>query len=86
MLCTQTSIDTVYTIATASDRSAGTDYTIYVNVPSATTLPPDFEGSPSVTISPYTSTVTGTLIFNGDSCHFETSDDFPVYFYVVRRL
>ncbi|THU87837.1 hypothetical protein K435DRAFT_782312 [Dendrothele bispora CBS 962.96] len=82
MLYTHTSIGTVYTIAT--DRSAGTDYTMYVNVPSATTLPPDFEGSPSVTMSPYT--VTGTLIFNGDSCHFETSDDSPVYFYVVRRL
>ncbi|THV04096.1 hypothetical protein K435DRAFT_851279 [Dendrothele bispora CBS 962.96] len=44
-----------------------TDYTIYVeervvNVPSATSLPSDFEGSPSVTIIPYTSTVTGVWL------------------------
>ncbi|THU92931.1 hypothetical protein K435DRAFT_861991 [Dendrothele bispora CBS 962.96] len=50
MLCTQTSIGTVYTIAT--DRSAGADCTMYVeervvNVPSATTLAPEFEDSPS---------------------------------------
>ncbi|THU92929.1 hypothetical protein K435DRAFT_800101 [Dendrothele bispora CBS 962.96] len=56
------------------------EQTTQFNVPSATTLPPDFEGSPSVTINPYTSTVTGTLIFNGNSWHFETSDDSPVHF------
>ncbi|THU89190.1 hypothetical protein K435DRAFT_865539 [Dendrothele bispora CBS 962.96] len=71
MLYTRTIIATVSPIAT--DRSAGIDYTMYVegrmvNVPSVTTLPPDFEGSPSVT-------VTGTLISNSDSWHFETSDN-----------
>ncbi|THU92935.1 hypothetical protein K435DRAFT_967495 [Dendrothele bispora CBS 962.96] len=70
----------------ATDRSADADYTMQVeerviNIPSATTLPPDFEGSPSVAINPYTSTVTGTLMSNGDSWLFETSDDSPVYFY-----
>ncbi|THU92940.1 hypothetical protein K435DRAFT_800111 [Dendrothele bispora CBS 962.96] len=87
MLYAKTSIGTVS--PTATDRCAGADYTMYVkervvNVPSATTLPPDFEGSPSVTINPCTSTVTahiGTLISNGDSWHFETSDNSPIDFY-----
>ncbi|THV04093.1 hypothetical protein K435DRAFT_791275 [Dendrothele bispora CBS 962.96] len=80
-LYTHISISTVLPIAT--DRSAGADYVEerMVNVPSVTTLPPDFEGSLSATMSPYPSTVTGTLISNGDSWHFETSENSPVYFY-----
>ncbi|THU92928.1 hypothetical protein K435DRAFT_800100 [Dendrothele bispora CBS 962.96] len=78
MLYTQTNIRTVSPIST--DRSAGPDYTM---------LPPDLEGSPFVTTSnSYTSTVTatGTLISNGDSWHFGTSDDSLVYFYKECEL
>ncbi|KAK7450621.1 hypothetical protein VKT23_012931 [Stygiomarasmius scandens] len=83
MQYTLTSIATATPIAT--QRSDGVDYTMYVeerviNVPSGTTLAPDFEDDPSVTVSPYTSTITGTLISNGDAWSFETSDDAPIYF------
>ncbi|KAF5343326.1 hypothetical protein D9758_014195 [Tetrapyrgos nigripes] len=75
---------TLTSIATASPigrtRSDGVEYTTYIeervlNVPSATTLPPVFQDDPSVTVSPYTSTITGTLVSNGDSWTFETSDN-----------
>ncbi|THU88120.1 hypothetical protein K435DRAFT_866584 [Dendrothele bispora CBS 962.96] len=91
MLYTGASIATVSPIET-DRRSAGADYTMYVeermvHVPFVTTLPPDFEGSPSATMNPYPSTVTGTLISNGDSWHFKTSDNsFMRYFYEDCKL